>query len=48
MSYDTVIASAPHLFAAGASSVYFTEMCSGSEVGSYIRLIDFCFTQLQA
>ena len=21
---------------------YFTEMCSGSEAGSYLRLIDFC------
>jgi len=21
---------------------YFTEMCSGSEEGSYLRLIDFC------
>jgi len=27
---------------------YFTEMCSGSEAGSYARLIDFCITQLQA
>ena len=26
----------------------FTEMCSGSEVGSYLRLIDFCSTQLWA
>ena len=25
---------------------YFTEMCSGSEKGSYLRLIDFCITQL--
>jgi len=24
----------------------FTEMCSGSEAGSYLRLIDFCITQL--
>jgi len=24
----------------------FTEMCSGSEEGSCIRLIDFCITQL--
>ena len=23
-----------------------TEMCSGSEEGSYLRLIDFCITQL--
>ena len=25
---------------------YFTEMCSGSEAGSYVRLIDFGITQL--
>ena len=25
---------------------YFTEMCSGSEAGSYLRLIYFCITQL--
>ena len=25
---------------------YFTEMCSGSEVGSYLRPIDLCITQL--
>jgi len=25
---------------------YFTEICSGSEAGSYLRLIDFCITQL--
>ena len=25
---------------------YFTEMCSGSEAGSYFRCIDFCITQL--
>ena len=25
-----------------------TEMCSGSEVGSYLRLIDSCITQLKA
>jgi len=24
---------------------YFSEMCSGSEEGSYLRLIDFCITQ---
>jgi len=24
----------------------FTDMCSGSEAGSYLRLIDFCITQL--
>jgi len=27
---------------------YFTEMCRGSEAGSYLRLIDFCTTQLYA
>jgi len=26
----------------------YTEMCSGSEVGSYLRLIDSCITQLKA
>jgi len=25
---------------------HFTEMCSGSEEGSYFRIIDFCITQL--
>jgi len=25
---------------------YFTEMCSGSEAGSYLRLIDLCITPL--
>ena len=25
---------------------YFKEMCSGPEAGSYLRLIDFCITQL--
>ena len=25
---------------------YFTEVCSGSEEGSYLRLIDLCITQL--
>ena len=25
---------------------YLTEMCSGSEAGSYLRLIDLCITQL--
>jgi len=24
----------------------FAEMCSGSEEGSYLKLIDFCITQL--
>ena len=26
--------------------LYFTEMCSGSEAGSYLSLIDVCITQL--
>jgi len=26
---------------------YFTEMCSGSEKGSYLRLIDACITRLE-
>ena len=25
---------------------YFAEVCSGSETGSYLRLIDLCITQL--
>ena len=25
---------------------FFIEMCNGSEAGSYLRLIDFCITQL--
>ena len=25
---------------------YLTEMCSGSGAGSYLRLMDFCITQL--
>ena len=27
---------------------HFTEMCSGTEAGSYVRRIDSCITQLQA
>ena len=27
---------------------YFAEMCSGSEGGSYLRLVDFCITHRQA
>ena len=27
---------------------YFTEMCSGCEAGSYLKLIDLCITQLWA
>ena len=26
---------------------YFTEMCCGTEAGSYLRLIDSCITQLK-
>jgi len=29
-----------------AALYYFTEMWSGSEAGSYLRLIDLCITQL--
>ena len=25
-----------------------TDMCSGSEVGSYLRLMDFCITRLES
>ena len=27
---------------------YLTQMCNGSEAGSYLRLIDFCIAQLYA
>ena len=27
---------------------HFAEMCCGTEAGSYLRLIDFCITQLKA
>ena len=30
----------------GFENNYFTEMCSGSEAGSYLRIIDLCITQL--
>ena len=30
----------------GMQVSYFAEMCSGSEAGSYFRLIDLCITQL--
>ena len=42
----TITSVDPLLFAAVARVNYFTEMCSGSEEGSYLRLIDFCITQL--
>ena len=38
----------PMRSAADLLNNYVTEMCSGSEAGSYLRLIDFCITQLQA
>ena len=28
------------------NSNFLTEMCSGSEAGSYLELIDYCITQL--
>ena len=37
---------AEHLDAEHVQNNYFTEMCSGSEAGSYLRRIDFCITQL--
>ena len=36
----------PDLLTSQFENNYFTEMCSGSEEGSYLRLIDFCITQL--
>ena len=36
----------PASLVSGLVRNYFTEMCSGSEAGSYLRLIDFCITQL--
>ena len=43
----------PHLsttlcirYSAQFKNNYFTEMCSGYEEGSYLRLKDFCITQL--
>jgi len=35
-----------HLRGGARENNYFTEMCSGSEEGSYLRLIDLCITQL--
>ena len=41
------LAFAQEIFAKGqVPRHYFTEMCSGSEAGSYLRLIDFRITQL--
>jgi len=33
------------LYSSQSKINHFTEMCSGSEAGSYLRLIDFCITQ---
>jgi len=35
-----------HRYSSQFENNYFTEMCSGSEEGSYLRLIDGCITQL--
>ena len=35
-------------FASQFKNTYSAEMCSGSEAGLYLRLIDFCITQLKA
>ena len=32
----------------GVKNNHYTEMCSGSEAGSYLRLIDSCITKLKA
>ena len=34
------------IYSSQFENIYFTERCSGSESGSYLRLIDFCITQL--
>jgi len=39
---------APNRQRFGVKNNYFTEMCSGSQAGSYLRLIDSCITQLKA
>ena len=36
------------VFEAQFKNNHFTEMCSGSEAGSYLRLMDSCTTQLKA
>ena len=33
----------PAGFGGGGKNNHFTEMCSGSEAGSYLRLIDFVY-----
>jgi len=38
--------SSPKPYASGFKNNHSTEMCSGSEEGSYLRRIDFCITQL--
>ena len=37
-----------HLQTSQCKNHHSTEMCSGSEAGSYLRLIDSCITQLKA
>ena len=49
--FEALIASSSRLFSSPACRAefknnYSTEMCSGSEAGSYLRLIDFCIAQL--
>ena len=42
-----VVGVEPSLPPACQMTSHFTEMCSGSEAGSYLRLIDSCITQLK-
>jgi len=44
---DTMLTSENVLWTQSAVCVCGAEMCSGSKAGSYVRLIDFCITQLQ-
>ena len=37
-----------HLHSSQFENNHLTEMCIGSDAGSYLRLIDSCITQLQA
>ena len=40
------VRSMPNVESFQSENKYFTEMCSGSEAGSYLRFIDLCITQL--
>ena len=40
------LAPAPNRYISQFKNNRFAEMCSGSEAGSYLRLIDFCISQL--